>query len=515
MEQVLFRVHVRILSTSNHFLAPPVRKGLEYAVLIASLMALTTLVILHLTYVMNSTNPSMNCILTALEQYESVMGSTTIPPINMTAGIGIENAVGGLSQSQSTMKKERLLQTWRDNYDLIALKILPAPGSDYKASLFEKLRQWRDLDSSLSYISSIAPIGGNERSSSPEENEIKSTECINTNSECPSSISSQDGGIQITSYSSSSQDYIGRRAHTYLFAYTRGHLMLTQEPSTNNNKPQQFSTLQLTFHTNHECFGPPSSNFLANLLTGYDIVVMNWAISAFGGIGYLYNLRSKELFNLNYASNFVAKKGVNIADMGRQRRESYRTSSVVSEVLALTKNSVIGPFIMVVYERFVGLIVLIVDHLPGSHTNTDSDSVDHWTWLIEGLTGHTGSNTGGDRGSNSSDMNMKWLILFKQVNQFITFRIGVLFSTTFIFFVSSSLVSYILRETQERMLKFTYLLQYHVTRNLPYLPLIVTHVTESLVFVPIITGIYFFMFEFFSDQLVRGIIYIYMLECTH
>jgi hypothetical protein len=101
--------------------------------------------------------------------------------------------------------------------------------------------------------------------------------------------------------------------------------------------------------------------------------------------------------------------------------------------------------------------------------------------------------------------NSKWLTLFRDVNQFIAFRIGVLFSTTFIFFVSSSLVSYILRETQERMLKFTYLLQYHITRNLPYRSLIFTHVTESLVFVPIITGIYFFMFEFFSDQLVSSL----------
>src|SRR5690606_21556904 len=44
--------------------------------------------------------------------------------------------------------------------------------------------------------------------------------------------------------------------------------------------------------------------------------------------------------------------------------------------------------------------------------------------------------------------------------------------------------------------------QYHVRHRLPYAPLIFTHVVESLVFVPIMVGILFFLFEFFSDQLL-------------
>jgi hypothetical protein len=406
-------------------------------------MTLTALVILHITYVMNSTNPGMNCILTALEQYEDVTGLTVPYPMsnvvhNVSTGIGtgtsanLNDSSGTHSRLSTGTKRERLLQHWRQNYNLIALKILPAPGSDHHKSLFETLRQWREFDSlsssSPSYISSIAPnhseastsgsdtIDGNqveasEGKSSQEgddkkkEDEVKT--CVNNNEgHCPTSTATSTfshghGGIQISSYQSTSRDYLTRRPHTYLFAYTRGHLMLTQEEQPSyaslgsnamNGSPSgsvgggtasthysSFSTLQLTFHTNHECFGPPSSNFLANLLTGYDIVVMNWAISAFGGIGYLYNLRSKELFNLNYASNFVAKKGVNIADMGRQRRESYRSSSVVSEVLALTKRSVVGPFLEVVYERMVGMFALIVDHLPGrgyGHTHQVKTSRD-------------------------------------------------------------------------------------------------------------------------------------------
>lgn len=63
-------------------------------------------------------------------------------------------------------------------------------------------------------------------------------------------------------------------------------------------------------------------------------------------------------------------------------------------------------------------------------------------------------------------------------------------------------MSFTLRETQERMLKFTYLLQHHVRNRMPYAPLVLTHVVESLVFVPIMVGVLFFLFEFFSDQLL-------------
>ncbi|CAN0268750.1 unnamed protein product, partial [Ectocarpus fasciculatus] len=73
----------------------------------------------------------------------------------------------------------------------------------------------------------------------------------------------------------------------------------------------------------------------------------------------------------------------------------------------------------------------------------------------------------------------------EDVGKFFVFKIGVLFTTLFLFFTTTTLVSFTLRETQERMLKFTFLLQHHVRHRLPYAPLIFTHVVESLVFVPI------------------------------
>ena len=43
--------------------------------------------------------------------------------------------------------------------------------------------------------------------------------------------------------------------------------------------------------------------------------------------------------------------------------------------------------------------------------------------------------------------------------KFVVFKLGVLCTTLFLFFITTTLVSFTLRETQERMLKFTFLLQ--------------------------------------------------------
>ncbi|KAI4367433.1 hypothetical protein MLD38_023171 [Melastoma candidum] len=53
-------------------------------------------------------------------------------------------------------------------------------------------------------------------------------------------------------------------------------------------------------------------------------------------------------------------------------------------------------------------------------------------------------------------------------------------------------VSFTLRETQTRMLRFTVQLQHHARHRLPTFQLIFVHVIDSLVFVPIMIGILFF-----------------------
>ncbi|XP_074311670.1 membralin-like protein At1g60995 isoform X2 [Silene latifolia] len=74
-------------------------------------------------------------------------------------------------------------------------------------------------------------------------------------------------------------------------------------------------------------------------------------------------------------------------------------------------------------------------------------------------------------------------------------------------------VSFTLRETQTRMLKFTVQLQHHARRRLPTFQLIFVHVIESLVFVPIMIGILFFLFEFYDNQLLAFKVLILVWLC--
>lgn len=166
----------------------------------------------------------------------------------------------------------------------------------------------------------------------------------------------------------------------------------------------------------HSCLG--GSSFIAKLLTsyltGYDTVVINWAIAVFGTRGYMYNILTQELYSLNYALDFLS--------------------------------------------------------LPRLHRPTNPDKPDQYLpWLYDKI----------------------WS------------NFCILFMTWALFFTTSTIVSFMLRETQSRMLKFTFLLQLHVSNRIPYAVLIFTHLMETLVFVPIMIGIVFLMVQFFKDQFVR------------
>ncbi|KAF8412038.1 hypothetical protein HHK36_004598 [Tetracentron sinense] len=92
-------------------------------------------------------------------------------------------------------------------------------------------------------------------------------------------------------------------------------------------------------------------------------------------------------------------------------------------------------------------------------------------------------------------------------------KCGVLMMSLFVFFTTTMSVSFTLRETQARMLKFTVQLQHHARHRLPTFQLIFVHVIESLVFVPIMIGILFFLFEFYDDQLLAFMVLILVWLC--
>jgi Tumour-associated protein len=71
----------------------------------------------------------------------------------------------------------------------------------------------------------------------------------------------------------------------------------------------------------------------------------------------------------------------------------------------------------------------------------------------------------------------------------------VIVKTSFLFFVTTTLVAFTLRETQGRMLHFTQSLQYHVRNHQPVIHLVTTHVIENVIFVPIMVGMIFFLIQ--------------------
>ncbi|KAF8093335.1 hypothetical protein N665_0384s0022 [Sinapis alba] len=100
-----------------------------------------------------------------------------------------------------------------------------------------------------------------------------------------------------------------------------------------------------------------------------------------------------------------------------------------------------------------------------------------------------------------------------QFGDYLVTKCGVLMMSLFVFFTTTMSVSFTLRETQTRMLKFTVQLQHHAQHRLPTFQLIFVHVIESLVFVPIMIGILFFLFEFYDDQLLAFMVLVLVWLC--
>jgi hypothetical protein len=72
---------------------------------------------------------------------------------------------------------------------------------------------------------------------------------------------------------------------------------------------------------------------------------------------------------------------------------------------------------------------------------------------------------------------------------FLFLRLGTLCSAVFLVFSASSLTSFIIGQTQQRMLVFTVALQLRLRARRRVLPLIAAHLADSLVFVPMLLGL--------------------------
>ncbi len=97
---------------------------------------------------------------------------------------------------------------------------------------------------------------------------------------------------------------------------------------------------------------------------------------------------------------------------------------------------------------------------------------------------------------------------------FIVFKLSVLVSSTFLFFVTTTLVAFTLKETQDRMLNFTFHLQQSVRQGSPIGHLVFLHVIENMVFVPIMLGTIFFLIEFYGGDKFLAFIVLTLVWCA-
>jgi hypothetical protein len=91
---------------------------------------------------------------------------------------------------------------------------------------------------------------------------------------------------------------------------------------------------------------------------------------------------------------------------------------------------------------------------------------------------------------------------YQNWSNFFVFRFEVIVTVVFILFSLSSVVGFVLRESQRRMHKFSVLLHQRIQARHSYSELIVPYLTKSLVFVPIMLGLMFLSFEVYGNAAV-------------
>lgn len=93
------------------------------------------------------------------------------------------------------------------------------------------------------------------------------------------------------------------------------------------------------------------------------------------------------------------------------------------------------------------------------------------------------------------------------------FKFGTVCSALFLVLTATALTSFVLHETQRRVVRFTLALGSAVRSRRPVFRLVCAHSIESMVFVPIMIGVLFFLFEFFSDKLLAFLVFMAVWAC--
>lgn len=454
MEQVFYRIHNRLVTTTCQCLSPTMRKLFEFGSFAIAILSLFSLIILHNRHITSVSNGNclqnslfLNSNISAIDFSSSVKKGPVIVKIDI------------LPYSQTVLRKFNIAYTTNEYSEKPYFNIYHGTLENITSRIYETSQikvssaqngkrlffsYGNDAVNIFHYyldfiIRILERLTGNFFTIYWHQN----IEYAKINQSCNNTRNE----YQITSMSAHyykllhGVSKIFNLHRSYLFSLEKQSLYpITKSAALSSDKFHDESKIGILyeitiFRDSMNCQKLDSFySLLLDFLIGYDTVVMNWAISIFNGNGVLFNLQSHQTYDLNIALDSIKRSS-----------EQIKVNTVHKKI----------PF----------------------------------DW----------------HAANSNKFYKFYDIAY--------FKIGVIFTTIFLFFTTSTVVSFTLKETQEKMLKFTYLLHHHVSRGLPFAALIFTHCVETLVFVPIMVGIMFFLFEFFHDQLLTFMVLSLVWAC--
>jgi hypothetical protein len=231
----------------------------------------------------------------------------------------------------------------------------------------------------------------------------------------------------------------------YSYSHSHGLLSLTPNLQHTHNVSTQFI---IPSTTDADCFGEPFLKSIIFRLVGPDTVILNWIL----GLQHHYH----------HHHHYIAG-GSDSSSSSTKPRFVYHWKA----------------------KKLIDLDIFDKDHYAFSSRSGGDDEAAATTTTSKSI--------------HATLSKLQKHPLYRLL-RFLTFRLSVLLSSLFIFFLTTSLVSFTLQETQDRMLEFTLQLKDRVRNRLPLAGLIVRHVLENLVFVPIMVGMIFFLIEFYGGD---------------
>ena len=249
----------------------------------------------------------------------------------------------------------------------------------------------------------------------------------------------------------------------YSYSHSHGLLSLTPNLQHTHNVSTQFI---IPSTTDDNCFGEPFLKSIIFRLVGPDTVILNWIL----GLQHHYHHHHQV-----------------VVDAG----SSSTTANVVSRPRFVYHWKA---------KKLIDLDIFDRDHYAFSSRSGGEDEAASSAPSASSSTANTTTTSSSSKSKINTLLSKLQRHPVYRLLRFLTFRLSVLLSSLFIFFLTTSLVSFTLQETQDRMLEFTLQLKDRVRNRLPLAGLIVRHVLENLVFVPIMVGMIFFLIEFYGGD---------------